>query len=363
MKLLALPTAPLYEGAVAQWIADFAAARGMRVKRDPYGNLLVHYRRGRRPSRPVVFAAHMDHPGFGADRMLGPKTLLAEWRGGVPVELFAGAKVRFNSAGRWIKGEVIRVETDVPRGTPREARIRVERPVEPGSAGMWDFGEPRVRGGLLYARGHDDVAGVAAIVSALDEAHRRRLDGEFYALFTRCEEAGFIGAIAACRDKAIPARAAIVALETSRELPDARLGKGVIVRVGDRASIFTPWVSAALAEAATTLEQSVKGFAFQRRLMYGGTCESTVYADYGYDAGGLCLPLRNYHNVNWDKMTLAPECIDLADYENLVRLLVHVARHGLAQPAPGAGPKRWGRWFQGYTVRASETVFWPGRRR
>ena len=34
----------------------------------------------------------------------------------------------------------------------------------------------------------------------------------------------------------------------------------------------------------------------QRCLMSGGTCEATAYQLYGYETGGLCIALGNYHN-------------------------------------------------------------------
>jgi len=322
--LLSLPTAPLHEDAVASWIRRFAERRGYAVRADRWGNLLIHYRRGTSRPRPYAFCAHMDHPGFAARRMLDGRTLLAEWRGGVPPELFEGARVRFFSAGRWVRGQIVR--PGGRSGRARVVRVRVARPVETGSAGMWDFPNPRLRGTRLHARGHDCVAGCAAVVCLLDEARRRRLDGEFYALFTRAEEGGFLGAIGAARSRTLPGRCRVVAVEASRALPGARLGEGAVVRVGDRTRIFDPEISAALWAAARRLARRRGGGTFQRRLMDGGTCESSVYAAYGYAVGGLCLPLGNYHNVDWDRMRLRAEVIDLRDYASLVRLLVALVR-------------------------------------
>jgi hypothetical protein len=60
--------------------------------------------------------------------------------------------------------------------------------------------------------------------------------------------------------------------------------------------------------------------------MDGGICEASVYLSFGYAAGGLCLPLRNYHNVDWERMQLRAECIDLGDYAALIRLLLAAGR-------------------------------------
>jgi len=335
--LLSLPTAPLHEDAVAAWTRRFAERRGYRVFEDRWGNLLVHHRRGAPRRRPYAFCAHMDHPGFAARRMLDGRTLLAEWRGGVPPELLEGARVRFFTGGRWVRGEVARLGGR--SGRARLVRVRVARPVETGSAGMWDFPNPRLRGTRLHARGHDCVAGCAAVVSLLDEVRRRRIEGEFYAFFTRAEEGGFLGAIGAARSRTLPRRCRVVTIETSRALPGARLGEGAVVRVGDRTRIFDPEISAALWAAARRLARRRDGGTFQRRLMDGGTCESSVYAAYGYTVGGLCLPLGNYHNVDWERLRLRPEVIDVRDYASLVRLLVGPARAGRVRGAEGGSAR------------------------
>src|SRR5690606_36956692 len=69
-------------------------------------------------------------------------------------------------------------------------------------------------------------------------------------LFTRAEEIGFVGAIAACKHNTIPAGARLIALENSRAFPDSPIGGGPIVRVGDRISVFTPVLTAAIAKRA-----------------------------------------------------------------------------------------------------------------
>ena len=71
--LVNLPTAPFVETAVADFIRDFVKARpALKLKRDRFGNLLVKYepaRKSKQRGRPLLFAAHMDHPGCIADGM------------------------------------------------------------------------------------------------------------------------------------------------------------------------------------------------------------------------------------------------------------------------------------------------------
>ena len=66
--------------------------------------------------------------------------------------------------------------------------------------------------------------------------------------------------------------------------------------------------------------------------MDGGACEATVYSVAGFQAGALCLPLRNYHNHAGDGVGL--EYVAAADAENLVRWMTAYAR-GFGKRAPG----------------------------
>ena len=99
-------------------------------------------------------------------------------------------------------------------------------------------------------------------------------------------------------------------------------GEGVIIRVGDKTSIFNSALTYFLTRQAIALAKDDKSFCYQRALMPGGTCEATAFAALGYEATGLCLALDNYHNmVDIDgvragkrKARLAPEAISLADF-------------------------------------------------
>jgi endoglucanase len=326
--LLALPTAPLNEGHVVDYIRRWAAERpAITLTQDEVGNIVLRLKRGAGRREPMVLAAHMDHPGFEARRMVGPQRLEAAWLGWVHPDYFKDARVRFYGNGRWIRGTVRAVEVGMVRGRRRvkKAEIEVARDVAPGSIGMWDLPDPVVRGERIYARGCDDVAGVAAILDALDEVSHSPKPFNVMGLLTRAEEIGFAGAIAACRAGTIPKNARIVAVETSSEIPGVRMGEGPILRVGDLGSIFSPGLTAFCRLVAGDLAKKDKSFRFQRKLMDGGTCESTVYYARGYDATGLCVGLGNYHNMDTHRKRLAPEYIHLDDYRGLVKWFVALA--------------------------------------
>ncbi len=321
LELLTLPTAPFNESAVVGWIERFVAARlELKLRRDRFGNFLVR-RPGRRSARPLLFVAHMDHPGMTALEMLPGSLLRARWDGNVPGRLFVnGTRARFFSDGKWVRGEIVATSEIIDGRAPAQVTFKMRGPVAPGAVGMWDFPDPVVSGNRLTARGCDDVAGVAGLLAFLDESLRSGAGREFQVLFTRAEEAGFVGAIGACEGKFLPRNAVAISIETSKALANARQGDGPIVRVGDRMTAFTPAVTDFLSATAAGLAKQDPGFKFQRRLMDGGTCEATVFTAYGYEAGGLCLPLGNYHNIASKGNRLGAEFIDLRDYHALIRL-------------------------------------------
>jgi len=329
--LLAAPTAPFIEDAVVEAVRRWANRTGVRMTRDPGGNVLLHWRGARPGRRQWVFAAHMDHPGFAAASQRG-RTLWAEFRGGVAAEYFAGARVRFFPPGRQAVGRI-----ELSRKTPtrwiRRCKVQLARDVEipPGTPGMWDLPAMRIRGEVLAGRACDDVVGTASVLCAMEEIARREVPARVTGLLTRAEEAGFVGCLAACESGTIPAGAHVVAIETSKAQPAAALGDGVVVRVGDRARTWDPSLTAHITAVAARLARRDRHFRFTRQLMPGGTCESTAYAAWGYRASGVCVPLGNYHNQG-PRGRIAPETIHTGDFTALVKLLA-------ALPADLAGPE------------------------
>jgi putative aminopeptidase FrvX len=329
-EMLSIPTAPFAEHKVLAHVERFCAARkGVSTSRDRFGNLLARLQvGGRKMARPVCITAHLDHPGFVVDRMVGENRLRAFWRGGVPKEYFVDASVRFDMGNRWLKGRIESIKTVKRDGVERvdTALMEVREKIPSGTIGMWDFPNPAIRGSKIYARACDDLAGASAMLCAIDILSRERKPCDAYFLFTRAEEVGFVGAIAAANAGTIPKKCFVVAMETSSERPFAKIGDGPILRVGDKASTFTHAVTAHCHQVAKDLAKSDKKFTFQRKLMDGGTCESSAYCTLGYDATGICVALGNYHNVDSKRKKLGPEYIDLDDFAGVVKWFVALAR-------------------------------------
>lgn len=362
-----LPTAPYCEQHVIAWLERWAAGHGdvIAARRDGAGNLYLEYRQpgkgggrqGRRP--PLVLEAHMDHPGFAVVRQKRDGRIEALFRGGVKPSHFKDARVRFydEATGAWVGTQVVAVKT-IRGQRPLKVELRAPRDgvrLEPGTLGMWDLPDAKWKGELFAARVCDDLAGVAAMICALEEMARQRMPGHVVALCSRAEEVGFAGVLAVCEKGWVPRGSPVIGLETSRAFGESPQGAGPIIRVGDRTGIFSAGLTHFITQAAGHLSDEDAGFKYQRKLMDGGTCNSTAFAAWGYDAAGICLALGNYHNM-FDKALvgkhapfrapvakagpgIASETIHLGDFEGLVRLLVEVARR-MGEYVPGMGVVR-----------------------
>lgn len=382
LELTSIPTAAGKESRVIAWVRDWAAARAMvEVIGDRAGNLVLRRRAiagdssngdGASQRPPVLFTAHLDHPAFVVERIIGPGTVELSFRGGVMEPYFVNGKVRIVTAGSGGAEEKKPLSPALPpRGRESEVRAVIvesrkaepfkmcvaelesaardsngatdddslECPVRVGDVAVWDLPDAFVRDGLAHTPACDDLAALAAALGAFDVLLEHERAGHVQLLLTRAEEIGFIGAIAASRDGTIPAGARVIALENSRSFPlDSPIGAGPIVRVGDRISTFSPALTAAVSKVAELLAEQRKDsgepFRWQRKLMAGGACEATTYQSYGYDATCVCLPLGNYHNMaDLERVqagdasavanaAVAPEFISVADYHGLIDLLI-----------------------------------------
>jgi putative aminopeptidase FrvX len=273
----------------------------------------------------LAFSAHLDHPGFEYIGLVGGEHR-ARFHGGVPDRFFAGARVRFfdGSNGSAVAIATVRaVERNAENelvATLTDMRGRAES----GMFGMWDLTPGAIRGTRLHARVCDDLMGAAAILSVLDLWARARETSSLIGIFTRAEETGFVGCQGLLRSNALPKNVAVIGLECSPRRVTAKIGLGPVVRVGDKQSIFQPWITHHLQECAASLRAKNERFLFQRALMDGGSCESTAYNLWDVPAGGLCLALGNYHNCG-ARDRVAPEFVDWNDFESLVALMREAA--------------------------------------
>jgi endoglucanase len=338
------PTAPACEQAVIDWVQRWVhRRRGVKLRRDRFGNMLLQ-REGDRARKPFVITAHMDHPAFVVtDAAADGRRVTGDFRGGVADRFFEGSRVRLWQQGAAVAtGTVMSMQPATKHRPDKRATIQLDRraAARPGDIITWRLPEARVQGDRLKAPVCDDLAGVAAALHAFDRLRRGRRSGhparpEVRVLLTLCEEIGFIGALAGIESGLVPKQGRLVLLENSKSFAESPIGGGPIVRVGDRTSTFDPGLTYRIARIAENLARRDADFAYQRKLMPGGTCEATAYHGRGLAATCLCLPLGNYHNQNETTGRIDRETISLRDYHRLVQLLVEIGR---SLDAPAAGP-------------------------
>ncbi|UCH53465.1 MAG: hypothetical protein JSW09_01240 [Pseudomonadota bacterium] len=355
--VLALPTAPFREQHVADWVRRRLAQARVPNFFDPDGNLVVGissaaaYRKlvrkqAREPLR--LFIAHMDHPGFHGVRWLSKRRLSVEWHGGSPTRRLRGTKVWLATDQGYVgQGQLQPRRLHKSGLALATAEVRLDRDLSDSLRAADIYGGFAFRstvwrsGNRLYTKAADDLVGVFATVeTAIALFRQRRGSTPFLGLLTRAEEVGFVGALAHfelgwlahARRKVV-----CVSLETSRTLPGALVGKGPVVRLGDRRTVFDPNALKILSDVAL---KTLPG-AHQRRVMDGGTCEATAATVYGLSAIGVSVPLGNYHNEAYeggpDSITPrgpAPEFVDIRDVDGLLRLCRALCTSGLPWESP-----------------------------
>jgi endoglucanase len=327
-EMCALPTAAFLEDAVYAYVDRWLRRRPeLAVRKDKFGNRLVVLKGTDSKAPRLVLVAHTDHPAFVAGQTADDGTLFCEFRGGVFAENCRKAKVRFFAPG----GEVVASVRSVEAGEAdrlKSATFKPKQPVPPGTIGMFDEGEPTETGGVFRSRACDDLAGCASALAALDLLRRNPPRSSVAVLLTRAEEVGFVGAIAAAQERSLLRKSdRVISIETSSVQPFSPQGKGVILRVGDRISIFNSALSYFLAQQGDALAKSRSRFAYQRALMPGGACEGTVFDAFGYVTAAVCVALGNYHNMDRPRHRTGPEFISVSDWQSMVTLFVAAARN------------------------------------
>lgn len=346
-SVLTQPTAPFRESWVKRAIMTFCNESRVPVYEDETGNLWAGARtRKEAQNASLVFVAHMDHPGMvitGFRQRAGHIFAKAKWLGAGPMDIRNfDVKVFSDVNALTVFDGVVRSHTTGPRGAddveieikPSElaraaATERGLKALGPWGACLW-YHRQGVPTGVLktkdlwITKAADDLVGACAILDGYVRAGRPR---GVVTLLTRAEESGFHGTLAVLKKKMLdPEKTLMISVETSAQLPGAELGKGPVVRLGDRSTIFNPafvyWTQLRAAELAAR----DKAFHYQRRVMDGGTCEASAFNMYGFQVAGISTPLKNYHNIPPYSPRPEPEAVSVSDVEGLARLSAHLMK-------------------------------------
>jgi endoglucanase len=340
-RLMQHPAAPYHEHAVRAEVQKICEEHALPFELDRYGNLLVRLQTSKK-QRPFVMAAHMDHPGFEVVPAKRNSGHLVRFQGGVPDHYFhPGIKIRLMPGdipaklGKRVgKNRTFQIDLSRPleslsfHEVGREGHALLGLPTAPTPTfAVWELEDFRASD-LIVGRACDDLIGVTSILATIIELKKARARVNVIGVISRAEEIGFRGVLALTNTKLLPRNSLVISLETSRELPGVKMGEGVILRVGDRTSVFDSDAMRFLAEVAGELKTRRKNFKFQRGLMAGGTCEATAFQEFGFQTGAICIALGNYHNCS-PNGKIAAEYVSVADACGMVDLLVSAAKQML----------------------------------
>jgi endoglucanase len=284
-EILQQPTAPFHEYHVISHIESLLKnCPHVKLKRDGFGNLIATYKYRQSLSKPTwVLGAHMDHPAFVRSVKKGEEDQF-EFLGGVPADV-------------------------VEKGVAAGLRMK---PI--GDIAPWKLGVS-VTKEKIEAPACDDLVNCAVMVALFWELARLDISTTVHAVFTRAEEVGFLGASYVANHWEFGEDAVFLSLETSRPVNGAEMGKGPIIRVGDRLSVFD---SEAIAVLMTTAKE--QGIRVQRCLLDAGACEATAVQALGHRSAGISIPLGNYHNMG-ENQIIAAEFVMMSDVSDLLSLL------------------------------------------
>lgn len=219
---------------------------------DPNGNLICFKKGKKRPAKKIMVDAHMDEVGIivsyiGANGFIKFQTV-----GGIDPMVMLGRKVVFENGTVGVVGikPVHMLSGDEKKAVPKADTLYIdigaytkedaEKLISVGDVGVF-YSEPlNLDVDKLLARGIDDKAGVAVLISIL------QLDAEydFYATFSVQEEIGLRGAKTAAYTVS-PDAAVILEATTAADIygvdPDSqvcKLGGGPAISFMDKSTMY-----------------------------------------------------------------------------------------------------------------------------
>jgi len=328
-----------WEDGPADYLAERARNGGLEVSIDEWGNVLATKPGIDRSMPGIAFVAHTDHPGYEVIVQNGSKLTL-KTLGGLGIAAgYEGTKILvIGENGERIEATVTGAEpaegdfyksreaagwlsTDTVYAELADEEIKLgdlPRPVVP------DLPDFSLEDGLIKMRAADDLAGCAAILTALESIVATPTKGNAYGLFTRAEETGLIGARLAAENELLPKNTNIVSVETTSVLPGAEIGEGVVIRTGDRAATFDYEAEAYLGQAVHKIRSGNPDFKIQRQLMSAGGCEASAFKAFGYKVTGTAFPLGSWHNRG--ETGVEPEFISKSDFVGGTILIAEAAK-------------------------------------
>jgi len=298
-----------------------------RAETDTAGNLWVRAGSG---GEPVVFVAHLDEIGFRVTGIAADGSLELARLGGFFPSLFE-AQPALVHTGRVMVPAVFRPRADTAGPARRTPSAIVADPgtstraetealgIRVGHTVTMPKEYVRLSGTRATGRSFDDRVGSAALVLALRQLDRGRLDHEVIFLWSVREETGLEGAAVAARSLGLRTRRVhavdtFVSADSPLELPAfglAPIGAGAVVRAIDNSAV----APAALVDSLVAIAEA-RRIPLQLGATNGGN-DGSAFAPWGVPDVAIAWPLRYSHSP--------AEVIDLMDLLALADLVRAIA--------------------------------------
>ncbi|MFN7181419.1 MAG: hypothetical protein ACK4NF_01905 [Planctomycetota bacterium] len=322
-NILSTPTSPFRENLVIKQITEYLNNLGAEITLTKHNNLIGKLGR-KTGKRNLYFISHMDHPGFLVQEEHSQKVIL-KVMGGVPVvakNLKSIVEIDILTGERFIH--------PVKRLIKKQKKLYIEviptKKVKSENIFTLHLKDYIKKDNTIYAHRIDDLGGCAAQICALFflTKYKRDIDVNLHFVFTRAEEVGFIGLVSLIKNGYLSRKDYYISCETSKCIPPIQFGKGVVLRLGDRAGLFEHQLTNALLnyyQKKILLDK----YPIQRALLDGGTCEATPLVVNNYLCSGFACPLGNYHNLNEKSNTIDEEFIDISDFTSYVNTIIETS--------------------------------------
>ena len=296
-----------------------------RSETDTAGNLWVRVGQG---DPVVVVVAHLDEIGYQVDSIRTDGSLVIRNRGGFFPSLFEAQPALVHAERNDIPGIFLPRDSGFTRRPPPPLRVSVGATTRAGAESLGvKVGQTitmpkqyvRLAGTRATGRSFDDRMGCAALILALRQLDRTKLDHQVVFIFSVREEIGLEGAEAAARQLGTtPRRVHAIDTFVSADSPldpqnfaVAPLGAGAVARALDNSSITPPaYVDSLVAIAGA------RGIALQIGTTNGGN-DGSVFVPFGVVDVPMGWPLRYSHSP--------AEVVDLKDLVSLADLVRAIA--------------------------------------
>jgi putative aminopeptidase FrvX len=296
------------------------------IEVDRLGNVIAYVPSKTGKGDKIMFCAHMDEIGLIVTHIDKNGFLRFTKIGGVFTERILQERVIFENGTIGIIGAETKPETPKP---PRLDNMFIDIGAENKEEALTmvkigdiaAFHQHAITiNNRLAAKALDDRIGCYCLIDTIKRIKDNRDD--LYFVFSVQEEVGLKGARTGAY--AIEPKYAIaVDVTTTGDTPespkmDLAIGRGVAIKVKDRAFISNPLVRDKLISYAQKIS-----LPYQLEILERGTTDAAVIqlVKAGVLSGVLSIPTRYVHSIN--------ECCDFKDVEGTIKLLTYICEKGL----------------------------------